>query len=207
MPKVITGSSNIAVLDSRVIVDLCIGKFYIDLTPSTYIGDGADNVLGAKVKITNPYGVVIKDYAAPYEIAPSLTEGMDTVVQFNVPLQSLNYQYGKYVIDVKLIDSDSKEHVITKTIDVKCIPNTKNKKYGTISAELKGSCKDGKVRVFVNTPPYTTVLFLKVRWLRTAWSILQEANYQQQQQRLAISVQNYLKGFIRSQAKLALHII
>lgn len=154
MSKVISGSPNIAVLDSRVIADLCIGKFYIDVGVSNYIGDGAGDVLGARVKITNPFGVVVKDYASGYEIAPSLVGGMDTIVNFNIPLQASNYQWGTYTIDVKLTDSDNKEYVVTKSFDLKCIPNGKPKvKYGTLGAQINGSCANGKVAILLNTPP------------------------------------------------------
>jgi hypothetical protein len=51
-----TGSTTIAVLDSRIIADLCLGKICVDLTPSVYIGSGKDLVLGANVQITNPSG-------------------------------------------------------------------------------------------------------------------------------------------------------
>jgi len=160
MPKIISGSPNIAVLDSRIISDLCIGKFYIDVSSSSYIGSGAAQVLGARVKIENPYGVVVKNYSSSYEIAPSMTAGMNTVVQFNIPTQSLAYQWGKYIISVKLTDSDNKEYTLIKDLDLKCAPSFKNKKYGTIGASLKGNCKGGKVAVLVDTPPiYNGVVF------------------------------------------------
>lgn len=148
-----TGSSNISVLDSKIIADLCAGKFYIDVTPSLYIGDGATLVTGANVQITNPYGVIVKNYGPNYEIAPALSGGMNGVVSFSIPTQVGAYQYGKYIIDVKLFDGDlswvvSKPHTI-------CPPDPKNKfkNVGSLSALLNASCKDGKLFVIVDNVP------------------------------------------------------
>jgi len=151
---VITTSPDIALLDSHIIADLCIGKFYVDISNSIYIGSGADNVLGANVKIVNPYGVVVKDYGSNYEIAPALSGGMDAVISFNIPTQASNYQYGKYTISVELFDQNNTRYVVTKTVSV-CEPDKKNKtrSYGTLSATLKGSCTDGKVYIITDTPP------------------------------------------------------
>lgn len=149
-----TGSPNIALLDSRIYADLCTGKFYVDITPSVWIGTGYNNVLGANVQITNPYGVIVKPYGANYEIAPDLSGGMDAVINFNIPTLASNYQYGKYTISVKLFDSDGSSWVVTKTVSV-CEPdkNNKTRSYGTLSATLTGSCKDGKVYVIVDGVP------------------------------------------------------
>lgn len=154
MPTTTTGSTNIAVLDSRIIADMCIGKFYIDLTPSIWIGSGDNNVIGANVQITNPFGVVVKPYGPDYEIAPVLSAGMDTVINFNIPTQASNYQYGKYQISVKLFDAGGTEYTITKTVSL-CEPdkNNKAKSYGSLSATMKSSCKDGKVYIITDTPP------------------------------------------------------
>lgn len=147
-----TGSTNIALLDSKIVADLCAGKFYIDVTPSIYIADGAENVLGANVQITNPAGIVVKPYGANYEIAPALSGGMDGIISFNVPTIAGNYQYGKYKIDVQLFDGSS-SWVVTKYVTL-CEPdkNKKNRNYRTLSATMKGSCKDGKLYVMMNTP-------------------------------------------------------
>jgi len=153
MPLTISGSPNIAQLNSTISADLCVGKFFIDAIPTVYIGGGAANVLGAKIRIKNPYGVVVKDYAASYEIAPSMPSGMDTVVEYSVPIQGADFQYGKYVIDLKIIDSDSKEYVISKDVNVICIPNSTTKKFGSIGGSLSGVCKTGKVTVRLDTPP------------------------------------------------------
>ena len=151
---VITTSPDIALLDSKIVADLCAGYFYIDLTPSVYIGSGKTLVLGANIKITNPYGVVVKDFGANYEIAPALSMGMDGVIAFAVPTQASNYQYGKYTITAELFDQNNTRYTVTKTVSV-CEPdkNNKTRSYGTLSATMKSSCVDGKVYIIVDTPP------------------------------------------------------
>lgn len=144
-----TGSANIATLDSNIVADLCAGKFKIDLTPSIFIGSGADNVLGAKIRIKNPYGVVVKDWTGAYDIQPN----MSAVVEFTIPTQGGNYQYGDFIVEVKLFDENSKEYVVSKTVPVLCIPSGKGKKYGSLSAKISGICKDGRVRVVVDPVP------------------------------------------------------
>lgn len=149
-----TGSTNIALLDLSLTADLCAGKFYLSIVPSIWIGDGKENVLGANFSITNPYGVIVKPYGDNYEIAPDLSGGMDAVISFNVPTQASNYQYGKYTVSVKLYDSDGSSWVNTKTVSV-CEPdkNNKTRSYGSLSALMKGSCKDGKVYIITDNVP------------------------------------------------------
>jgi len=149
MATTITGSPNIATLNEKIVADLCVGKFYIDLSPSVWIGSGASNVLGARVKITNPYGVVVKDWVGAYDIVPPMT----SVYEYNIPTQSSNYQYGDYKIEIKLTDADSKEYTVSKTVSIVCIPSGKSKKYGTLSAQINGICKEGKTRIVVDTVP------------------------------------------------------
>lgn len=155
-----TGSTNIAIVDSKIITSLCDGKFYIDSSPSVYIGSGDENVLGANVEILNPYGVVIKPYGDNYEIAPDLSGGMDAAVSFNIPTTAGNYQYGKYTINVKLFDADGSSWVVTKYVTL-CTPdkNNKTRNYGSISAQLNGSCTLGKLFVLIdNVPTYNGVV-------------------------------------------------
>lgn len=149
----ISNSANISLLDSKIVADLCAGSFYVDITPSIWIGDGEENVTGAKVKITNPFGVVIKDYGSSYEIAPSLSGGMDAAISFNIPTIAGNYQYGNYKVDVQLTDGVN-SWVVSKTVSI-CEPdkNNKTRSYGSLSAQLNGICKDGKVYVIVDTVP------------------------------------------------------
>lgn len=151
MPTTISDSVNIAILDSLVIADLCGGKFYVDLTPSTWIGTGYNNVVGASVKIVNPYGVTIKNYpTSGYDINPPMTEVKDV----NVPTQANNYQYGAYQVTVQLTDADGTLYTVTKTVNI-CAPDSKNKNrnYGSLSATLDGDCVTGKVSVIADTVP------------------------------------------------------
>lgn len=156
----ITTSPNIAVLDSEIIADLSSGQFTVNLSPSVWIGSGEDNVLGAKVKMVNPYGVTVRDYPTNYDTAPAFSGGIEANVSFAVPTQAGNYQYGKYIISVQLTDADGTNYVVTKTVSI-CAPNTldKTKKYGSLSAKLSGVCIDGKVYVLVdNVPTYKGVI-------------------------------------------------
>lgn len=160
MPSVpTTGSSHIAILDSTIIASLCDGKFYVSAVGSVYIGSGADLVLGANVQITNPDGVIVKPYGASYEIAPALSAGMDAVISFNIPTIAGNYRYGKYRVDVQLFDG-ALNWTVTKYITV-CEPdkNYKTRNYGSLSAKLIGSCKEGRMTVLVdNVPTYNGVV-------------------------------------------------
>ena len=149
-----TGSTSIAILDSKIVASLCDGKFYVDASPSIYIGSGEENVLGANVEILNPYGIVVKPYGANYEIAPDLSGGMDAVIAFNIPTTAGNYQYGKYTVNVKLFDADGNSWVVTKYVTL-CVPdkNNKTRNYGSLSAQLNGSCTLGKLFVLVDGVP------------------------------------------------------
>lgn len=152
-----TGSTNIAVLDSKIIASLCDGNFYVDLSPSIYIGDiadGANNVLGANVEIVNPYGVIVKPYGTNYEISPALSGAMDAAISFPIPTQAGNYQYGTYTINVQLFDEGGASWIVTKTVKL-CLPdkNNKTRNYGSLSAELKADCVGGKLFIIVDGVP------------------------------------------------------
>lgn len=151
--QIITTSPNIATLDSQIFADLCAGNFLVDLSPSVWIATGDQNVLGAKVKLTNPYGVVVKDYADSYDVTPSFSGGMDAIVSIAVPTQAGNYQFGKYTISVQLTDADGTTYEVVKTVSI-CAPNLdKSKKYGTLSVKLTGVCNEGKVYILVDEVP------------------------------------------------------
>lgn len=149
--KVITGSPNIASLDFNVLADLCEGSFIIDLDSTIWISGGASNVLGASFKVTNPSGVVVKNYpTSGYDIYPPMTED----VEVNVPTQASNYQYGTYTFEVSLTDADSTIYTLIKSVKI-CAPDSKNKtrNYGSLSATLDGNCVTGRVVVIADTPP------------------------------------------------------
>jgi hypothetical protein len=152
--ELITTSPNIATLDFRLYADQCNGNFLIDLSPSVWIASGEDNVLGAKVKLTNPYGVVVRDYPDNYDVTPAFSGGMDAVTSISIPTQAGTYQYGKYTISVQLTDADGTIYEVTKVISI-CAPNTadKGKKYGNLGAKLTGVCNQGKVYVLVDEVP------------------------------------------------------
>lgn len=150
----ITNSNDISSLELKIVADLCVGKLYMDITPSVWIGSGEDLVLGANFQIVNPKGVIVKPFGSNYEIAPGLSGGMETVVSYNVPTIAGNYQYGSYTISVELYDAAGNKYVNTKPVTI-CEPDSlnKTKKYGTLSANLKGVCKDGKLWVIVDGVP------------------------------------------------------
>lgn len=79
----ITSSPNIATLQSKIIVDLCAGQLYVDISPSVWIGGGDQNVLGAKVQVTNPLGVVIKPYPSGYDVTPETSGGVEAIVSLD----------------------------------------------------------------------------------------------------------------------------
>ncbi len=155
MPGTTTsGSPNIAVLDLKIVADLCAGQFCSDITPSSWIASGKDNVQGAKFQITDPYNVIIRPYPSSFDIAPAFSPGMDGSLCYNVPTMAGNYKYGKYTISVELTDADGTKYYNTKTVTI-CAPNSKDKtqKYGTLSAKMTASCKDGKMFIIVDTVP------------------------------------------------------
>jgi len=151
MPTLVTGSSYISVLDSKIISSFCDGNFSIDVSPSTFIAGGQAYVEGASVKIENPLGIVIKNYpTSGYDIDPPMTE----VVEFAIPLIASNYQYGSYKITVRLTDEDGVDWFIEKTVNI-CPPDSKNKnkKTACLNATMEGNCVDGKVVVLLSSPP------------------------------------------------------
>lgn len=154
MATAITGSPNITSLDSKIVSNFCNNNFEIDVSPSVFLPGGtglSGGVQGANVRITNPLGVVIKQYiTSGFDINPPMTE----VFSFPIPTTAGNYQYGTYTIDVKLTDDDGTEYTVTKTINL-CPPdpNNKNKKYGCLNAKFNANCKDGKLVIRLDQPP------------------------------------------------------
>lgn len=146
----ITTSPNITELQSKIVSDLCGGNFLVDVTPSVFIGSGASNVQGASVRITNPVGVIIKEYpTSGFDIYPPMTS-VDTTA---IPLTAGNYQYGTYTIAVRLTDADGTEYTVTKTVNI-CPPDPNNttRKYGCLDMSIKGNCRTGEVVFLLNNP-------------------------------------------------------
>lgn len=150
----ISGSSNVTSLDSKIVADLCGGNFLVDVTPSVFSAEGISaigGVQGASVRITNPVGVIFKEYpTSGFDIYPPIT----SIVSVAIPLIAANYQYGTYTIDVRLTDEDGTQYTVTKTVNI-CPPDSKNKtkKTGCLDATIAGNCKDGKVVVTLDQPP------------------------------------------------------
>lgn len=150
----ILGSTNISELSSKIIADLCGGNFLVDVTPSVFSAAGISTiggVQGASVRITNPVGVVFKQYpTSGFDIYPPMT----SIVSVAIPLIAANYQYGTYTIDVRLTDENGTQYTVTKTVNI-CPPdpNNKTKKIGCLNSTITGNCKDGKVVVTLDQPP------------------------------------------------------
>ncbi len=123
MPTTTTGSVNIAILDAKIKADLCAGIFYTDISPSSFLGTGATDILGVSLKVTSPYNIVIKDYpTSGYDILTPFTDD----IELSVPTTAGNYQYGTYTFDVRLTDADGEEFTISKTVNI-CAPDQNNK--------------------------------------------------------------------------------
>lgn len=143
----ITGSPNIALLDSRIFVSVCDGEFIIDASPSVFLGSGADNVLGIKVQITNPYGVVIKPYGGSYDIAPPITD----TFEYDMPTQAGKIQYGIYKVELQLTDADNSTYVISKNVNV-CTYTSDNNPCDD-RVRMLADCKNGTVTFQLSEPP------------------------------------------------------
>ena len=105
--------------------------------------------MGAKVKITNPYGAVIKDFGG-YDILPPMTGQVGVII----PTQAGNYQFGVYKVEVQLTDGDGEVYTLSKNINICQIDKSnKAKKFGNINAQINGDCANGKVIVQVNKAP------------------------------------------------------
>lgn len=146
-----TGSPNITTLDSKITVSLCDGNFYVDISPSLWIAMGYNSVQGASVKITNPVGVIITNYpTSGFDILPPMT----TIFSYQIPPVANNYQYGTYIIDVRLTDANGDSWVISKPVNI-CPPdpNNKNRKEGCLNATINGNCRTGKVIISLNQAP------------------------------------------------------
>lgn len=149
-------SPNITLLDIKVVADICQGKFFIDLSPSLFIGTGAQLVQGAKIQITNPFDVLVKEYGVPFDISKtgSPSSITNTIYQFPIPKVNTLYQYGLYVIKVELTDSAGTKYEVIHNLSI-CEPDSKDKtkKYGTIKAQIIGNCLNGKLIVLIDEPP------------------------------------------------------
>jgi hypothetical protein len=153
----ITNSIDISVLDSRIFGDTCEGEFIVDLSPSVFIGSRAADVLGARVKITNPYGVVIKPYLAGYDIPAPIT----AAYTLDIPTQAGKQQYGTYIIEVQLTDSEGHVYTLSKTINVCSYTNDSHPCDDRL--RVIASCKNGTVTVAVAEPPLFKGLYSESR--------------------------------------------
>lgn len=143
----VPNSPDISVLDFKLTADLCEGNFFIDLSPSIFKGNGAQNVQGAKVKIVNPFDVEIKQYGTSYDI-------LNNLFQIKIPKVNNNYQYGLFVVTIELTDSTAAKYYATHNIGI-CEPNPKDKtqRKGIINARLIGNCLNGILTVLIDEPP------------------------------------------------------
>lgn len=154
----IIGSSNISLLDSRLVADLCVGTFLIDASPSNFIGSGAANVSGIKVKVTNPFGAIIKDYGAGYDATPGSSGGVIAAITVNIPTKAGSYQYGVYTFALQLTDQNGTSiYEVIKTQNICPYPDEKN--VCQDSVEMVADCQGGKLHIsMAEAPTYQTKL-------------------------------------------------
>lgn len=156
---VITGSPNITLFDSRIIADICLGKFFIDASPSVWITDNSQspvyngqlNIQGIKIQITNPYGVIIKPYGSSYDIDNPASSPIITTYERAIPTQAGTLQYGVYTIALKLTDESGTTYEVIKTINV-CTYNADQNPCDD-RLRLVASCKNGTLGVYLSEPP------------------------------------------------------
>lgn len=151
MPLAITNSLDISSLDFKITANTKDGKFYLDVTPSIFIGSGAAYVEGASFKVVNPLGVVIQNYTTSgYDIEPPMT-GEASV---NIPKVAGVYLWGTYTITVRLTDQQNKVYELEKSINLCQVDkNNKNKNTVCINANIAGDCVDGKVIITLDGVP------------------------------------------------------
>lgn len=154
----ITGSSNISLLDSRIVANLCVGTFSIDVSPSNFTGSGAANVSGIKVKVTNPFGSIIKDYGSGYDVIPSQSGGIVVPVVVNIPTKAGQYQYGVYTFGLQLTDQNGTSvYEVIKTQNI--CPYPDEKKVCQDSVEMLADCQSGKLNIsMAEAPTYQSKL-------------------------------------------------
>jgi hypothetical protein len=152
MPAVpTTGSPDIVSLDSKLTADFCDGNFYVDVSPSVFTTGGENDVQGASVQITNPVGVVIVPFeTSGFDIVPPMTG----VYEYPIPKIANVFQYGTYVIAVRITDSLGDTWTVTKNVNI-CPPDpkNKNKNEGCLNASLNAKCTDGTFIVILNNVP------------------------------------------------------
>jgi hypothetical protein len=151
MPLAITNSLDISSLDFKITANTKDGKFYLDVTPSIFIGSGAAYVEGASFKVVNPLGVVIQNYTTSgYDIAPPMTGE----ASLNIPKVAGVYLWGTYTITVRLTDQQNNVYEFEKSINL-CQVDKKNKNKNTvcINANILGDCVDGKVVITLDGVP------------------------------------------------------
>lgn len=151
MPLAITNSLDISSLDFKITANTKDGKFYLDVTPSIFIGSGAAYVEGASFKVVNPLGVVIQNYTTSgYDIAPPMT----SEASLNIPKVAGVYLWGTYTITVRLTDQQNNVYELEKSINL-CQVDKKNKNKNTVcvNANISGDCVDGNVVITLNGIP------------------------------------------------------
>lgn len=152
MPSVIiSGSTNVSVLDSLVRADLCGGNFYVDASPSIFIGAGASNVLGVKIRIINPAGVIIKDFGSSYDAAPGLSGGVVAPVSVQFPTKGGAYQYGVYTFSLQMTDANGVVlPLVTKTQNICAFPDEAASCSDAV--QMVANCNAGRLDILMAEP-------------------------------------------------------
>lgn len=141
----VTGSPNITVFDSKFLADLCVGKFFIDVTPSVFIN--AVNPLGVKIQIKDPYGVIIRPYGPSYDI----TQPFTSVFEYTVPKRANVYIYGTYSIECEITDANGTKYKCTNSVKLCEFPD--NVAAGMNCMSLNADCNAGRLSIVAYDPP------------------------------------------------------
>lgn len=122
---IIQNSSKINLLASKSVYDLDAGNIYVDLSPSVFIGNGANEMSYAKLVVKDSGGVQI----GSFNILPPFSSGFS----MKIPKMSGQYKKGVYSVISTIYDGNSSYTDISKfnlcdieavdldtSIDVKC---------------------------------------------------------------------------------------
>lgn len=140
MGKIISNSANLTYLGAKVIFDIPAKKIFVDLSPTQWIDPSA--VVGARLKVVDPGGVVLHDAVS------FLPPNMDQIAQVSIPTVAGGVKYGVYAFTVTLEDG-SVFHVDSTSFDLECVGKTD---YRTAEISINPKCKDGKTVVYASLP-------------------------------------------------------
>lgn len=138
----ITNSTKISSLDIKTIFNLNTGKISVDLSPSVFIADGAQNVNGASLKIISPSGYEVSD-----GLSNVFTPNMDQVIEKNIPKINEILEYGIYQLIV-VLDDATNTYTLKKNFRL-CAPTDDGKSNtGELDLTIDVNCATGYAIVY-----------------------------------------------------------